>query len=119
MDQESPAPRRARTSVMLGADLFRMGTAVPSRHRVANISATGLCIAQADAITPQETVVVSVGQVEQAVADVIWVEGGLAGLSFQSPIDLHAARLRRRGTPPPTPAAGWMAELNDSYRRQG
>ncbi len=62
--------------------------------------------------------VVTIGQVEQEPADVVWVRAGLAGLKFHSPIDVARARLRRvAGQPAAAPAAGWLAELNDPYAR--
>lgn len=109
--------RPPRTSVMLRAQLFRVGDSASSDHRVVNVSETGLCIAQVADLAVDTIVVVTIGQVEHAPADVIWVEAGLAGLSFHTPIDLAAARMRRaRSSAVSPPAAGWMAELSSPYR---
>ncbi|WP_140872473.1 PilZ domain-containing protein [Sphingomonas oligophenolica] len=109
--------RSPRTSVMLRASIFRNGDSDASDHRVVNVSETGLCVAQVLNLAVNTIVVVTIGLVEHAPADVVWVEAGLAGLSFHAPIDLAAARRRnaRSGTPA-APASGWMAELSSPYR---
>lgn len=112
-----PLTRATRTSVMLSAELFRVDRPTASQHRVTNISETGICIAQAGDLENGTVVVVSLGRIEHAAADVVWVRSGLAGLRFQTPIDVAQARLRRatdRVVPPP--AAGWLTDLNNPYR---
>ncbi len=104
---------------MLSATVFRLNR-VGEPHRVTNISETGLCIVQAGALDVGSVVVVTIGQVEQVPADIVWVRAGLAGLKFHTPIDVARARLRRAaGQAAAAPSAGWMAELNDPYARRG
>ena len=109
-------PRSPRTSVMLRALVFGRGETAPSDHRVVNVSDTGLCVAQAEGLTADTIVAVTIGKVKHAPADVVWAEAGLAGLAFHAPIDLQAARTRVRGGGARPPAAGWMAELSSPYR---
>lgn len=102
---------------MLSATVFRLNRA-SEPHRVTNISETGLCIVQAGAFDVGSVVVVTIGQVEQAPAEVVWVRSGLAGLKFRTPIDVQRARTRRvAGQAAAPPSAGWLAELNDPYSR--
>lgn len=117
MAHRPPALRADRKSVILRAEIFRMGEAEPTLHRVLNLSATGLCIAAPAGLTPKAAVVVSIGQVEQVSADTVWVRNGTAGLRFHEPVDLAAARKPRSGGARPAPAAGWLAELNSPYDR--
>lgn len=118
MDPAVPISRATRTSVMLSAMIFGLNRTAGEAHRVTNISETGLCVVQAGAIDEGSVVVVTIGQVEQAPADVVWVRAGLAGLKFHRPIDVQRARLRRvAGQVLAAPAAGWLAELNDPYGR--
>ena len=101
---------------MLSADVFRVDRDGASQHRVTNISETGLCIAQAGDFAAGTVVVVAIGSVAQAAANVVWVRSGLAGLAFQKPIDVAEARRRRAsGSILRAPAAGWLAELNSPY----
>ncbi len=116
MDSSVPLSRATRISVMLSADLFRVGKAGGSPHRVTNISETGICIAQPGDLEADSVVVVSIGRIEQVAADVVWVRSGLAGLRFHVPIDVAEARARRpAGYRSVAPSAGWLAALNDPY----
>ena len=112
------APRKSkRTSVMLRATVFARDTGKATEHRVVNVSDTGLCIGQAEHLKPDHIVVVTIGAVEHAPADIIWVDSGLAGLEFHQPIDVAAARNRTKSAGAAiAPAAGWMAELSSPYR---
>jgi hypothetical protein len=114
---EAAAPGRAtRTSVMLSAHVFRAGQTASTRHRALNLSSSGLCIAQPDGLAPGDRLLVTLGQVDHAVAVVVWIRGGLAGLRFDAPIDVAAARLRRADCVVAAPVAGWLAALPDPYR---
>ena len=103
---------------MLSAEVFRVDRDGASQHRVTNISETGVCITQAgDLVAGRTVVVVAIGSIAPTPANVAWVRSGLAGLSFQKPIDVPAARRRRaNGVALPAPAAGWLAELNSPYK---
>ncbi|MGA1798015.1 PilZ domain-containing protein [Sphingomonas sp. 4RDLI-65] len=118
MDSPVPLSRATRTSVMLSTELFRAGRAASSPHRVTNISETGICIAQPGDLIVGSVVVVTIGRIEQVVAEVVWVRSGLAGLRFQAPIDVAEARARRpAGYRSIAPSAGWLAALNDPYAK--
>lgn len=89
---------------------------------------------QAQSLRVGATVLVSVGELEEVGATVVWVEGGSAGLRFAQTIDPHAARSK---TIIPTGASatrgaggdklgsqgakavssGWVAGLNSPYRK--
>ena len=116
MDKKPASSRIPRSSVMLTAHLFRAGQPGASQHRVVNMSEVGLCVGQAADLDPGSAVVVDIGQVEHVPADVVWVRNENAGLRFHDPIDLKAARLRRKGDSAP-PTSGWLADLNSAYRR--
>ncbi|MGU3390180.1 PilZ domain-containing protein [Sphingomonas sp. M1A8_2b] len=110
--------RATRTSVMLSADVFRADRPGSTAHRITNISETGICIVQPAGLAPGNVVVLSIGRVEHLPADVVWVRAGLAGLRFHDPIDLALARTRRMaGHVSVPPSAGWLAALNDPYKR--
>ena len=110
--------RATRTSVMLSADVFRVNHDRSSQHRVTNISVTGVCLAQAGDLVSGTVVVVAIGSIAPTAADVVWVRSGLAGLAFQKPIDVSEARRRRAaGNTLRPPAAGWLTDLNNPYKR--
>lgn len=117
-DKPPSLARATRTSVMLNADVFRVDRDGASQHRVTNISESGLCIAQAGDFAAGTVVVVAVGSIAPTAANVVWVRSGLAGLAFQTTIDVAEARRRRSaGNTLRPPAAGWLAELNSPYKR--
>jgi len=113
------AARDPRTSVMLSADVVRSEGSQPTQHRVLNVSVSGVCIAKPVGLVPDMPVMVSLGRVDNAAARVKWVRGDRAGLRFDAPINLDAARQRRPGNgAPPPPTSGWMAAANERFRRQ-
>lgn len=110
------APERApRSSVMLRAQITG-DDGEPTRHRVVNLSATGLCVTHADLLTEGMTVQVTVGAARPVAAAVIWAHAGLAGLRLARPIDTAAAR-QRGGASDVVPSAGWVSRIDDAYRR--
>lgn len=125
---ERPIRQAQRQQVLLGAMVEMFGQGPGSRHRVRDLSATGVRIDAADRLSPGATVLISVGVLEAVAATVIWVRDGLAGLAFTRPIDPDAARSRtlvRLAPPPPptrvagtgiTPQTGWISELRSPYR---
>ena len=116
MTQLASPVRTPRTAVMFTADIgVTGGDAV--RCRVLNLSESGICIAAANNLSRGAAVTVSIGQVIRAPAQVVWVRGGIAGISFLEAIDVHSARQRgpvmQRG---PT-RAGWLAALHHPAAR--
>lgn len=99
---------------MLSAHVWRLNAAIATQHRVVNIAARGLCLAQLQGVEPGTAVIVSVGQAEHLVAEVVWVCGRLAGLRFRSCVDLDAARRPPRIGLVVPPATGWLAGLNSA-----
>jgi hypothetical protein len=58
---------------------------------VRNLSADGACIDRADLFCAGETLVVTIGSIEEVAAQVRWTRSGLAGLKFTQPIDIGKA----------------------------
>lgn len=65
-----------------------------SHHRVRNLSSGGACISNGAELEVGETITANVGLLIAISATVRWIDGGLAGLSFDSPIDVDLAQLR-------------------------
>ncbi len=105
--------RSERASVMLMAQMWRAGGAAPEKHRVLNLSATGICISRPEGLAVPDSVTLLLGRADPAAAEVVWVRGGLAGLRFAEPIDMVAARAK---VPTVTaPRTGWMADAVNPY----
>lgn len=116
---DAAAARDPRTSVMLSADVVRSEGSQPTQHRVLNVSKSGVCIAKPVGLVADMPVMVSLGRVDHVAARVKWVRNDRAGLRFDEPIDLAAARQRRPGNAgPPPPTSGWMAAADERFRRQ-
>ena len=78
-------PRAERHRVMLGALIERFGHGGATRHRVRDLSTTGVRVDQAERLQRGATVLVTVGSLAAVGATVIWVEQGAAGLRFAHP----------------------------------
>lgn len=117
MTSAVPPLRDPRSAVMLNAGIARPGTAAATRHRVLNISDTGLCVAAAGMFVLGDEVIVTVGQIDRAAAQVMWVRGGIAGLAFREPTDAATARRRPAPVAPGPNRAGWLAALQHEARR--
>ena len=124
--RESITPRMPRQQVLLGAEICGFGGGVPTKHRVKDLSASGVRVDRAGTLRPGATVLVSVGVLKAVGATVIWVRDDLAGLRFAETIDPDAARSKAIIAPPkPRPtqmidrgaSAGWVRDLHDPYRR--
>lgn len=117
------APRQPRQNVLLGAEIRGFGPGAPTKHRIRDLSSTGARIDRAGSLKAGSTVLVSVGVLEQVGATVIWVRGDMAGLKFAESIDPDAARSKAIVAPSPKneprhdASAGWVADLNDAYRK--
>lgn len=110
------AQREPRSHVMLSARIWRDGWEEPSMHRLINISAHGACLGQATSLARDDVVIVQIGSMEPMEATVAWSRQGIAGLRFAEPIDVAQARRSRSGQASGV-SAGWMAQINDAYRR--
>lgn len=106
-DRSNAEQRRApRESVFLSAVITAFGSGT-SKHRVRNISTSGVCVDQAEGLKLGQTVAIALGILGDVGATVMWIDKGLAGLRFAQPIELTAAKTR------PKPAhveQGWGAE---------
>jgi hypothetical protein len=116
MSEEAPN-RDKRSSVILKANVQSSGNPAGTERRVRNLSSHGACVDHDGELSAGENVVLFMGEVEDAVAEVMWATERLAGLRFERQVDLEAARRHR-------PAAsnlrsGWMANMNHAYRRHG
>ncbi|RYY16793.1 MAG: PilZ domain-containing protein [Alphaproteobacteria bacterium] len=87
-------PRVERYSVMLTATIEHFGGAPPSRHRVRDISPDGMRVDQARRLRAGATILVTVGDLTETAATVMWVRNDAAGLKFASPIQVDRARSR-------------------------
>jgi hypothetical protein len=130
---DEPAPRKARQNVLLSAEISQFGGIAKTKHRIRDLSAGGARIDRAGSLRIGATILVSVGQLEEVGATVIWVRGDLAGLKFANVIDPDAARsktiVQAKGPPgiseqarsdpsgAATPSAGWIADLSNAYRK--
>ena len=103
-----------RESVMMRAQVWMPGARTPTDHRIRNLSLSGACITVPAWLKRGDAIRVTVGHVHDVDATVMWVAGDQAGIRFDRPIDLAAAR-RARG--PGVAQGGWMGEINDFYRR--
>ena len=106
--------REKRNSVIVRAAVSFPGSA-PAERRVRNLSRSGACVEHDGELQVGATVLLQMGTISDLAAEVMWVTGRLAGLRFAEPIDLDDAR-RPRGVGI-KPKAGWIAEINDAYRR--
>lgn len=115
--------RAQRASVMLSATVRSEAGAIPTLHRVRDISTGGMRIDGASSLKPGLTVLVSVGAIENVDATVKWVRQDFAGLAFSIDIDPLDARKKAAlgGVPPanpaPVPTAGWVGDMLNPYRK--
>ncbi len=106
--------RDKRSGVILRAAIEVDGVTV--ERRVRNLSVRGACVDNDGDLMVGSTVRVTMGQLEEMVAEVMWAKPALAGLRFRRIVDLEAARKPRgRGT---GTSAGWMTEVNHAYRKR-
>ncbi len=112
-DLSEPAREKRNSVIVRAAVAFPGG--LPNERRVRNLSRSGACVEHAGELAAGATVQLQMGTITDLAAEVMWVTERLAGLRFAEPIDLDEARKPRGiGT---TPKAGWIAEINDAYRR--
>ena len=104
-----------RESVMMRAQVWMPGARTPTDHRVRNLSLSGACIVQPGWLKRGDPIRVTVGYVHDVDAMVMWVAGDRAGIRFERPIDLAAARRSRSAG---MAQSGWMDGMNDAYRRR-
>ncbi|MGK6324155.1 PilZ domain-containing protein [Sphingomonas sp. DT-51] len=125
-DGRAHLPRAERHRVMLGALIERFGQAGATRHRVRDLSATGVRVDQAERLQRGATVLVTVGALAAVGATVVWVEQGAAGLRFAQPIDPNDARAKTFVAKPGAStrprdealaAAGWLTHIRGAYER--
>jgi PilZ domain len=115
---DSVPPRETRSSVFLRA-LVDIGEGAVE-CRVHNISMSGACIDNVGNLTPDRRVLVTMGMHHHLKARICWSSDGRAGLLIDGEeIDIAKAR-RPRGTVAEQSAqgAGWLADIDDPYRRR-
>jgi hypothetical protein len=106
--------REKRNSVIVRAAVSVPG-GMPVERRVRNLSPSGACVEHDGELRDGDIVQLRLGTLDNLSAQVMWVTGRLAGLHFAQPIDLDEAR-KPRGIAV-KPKAGWIADINDAYRR--
>jgi hypothetical protein len=110
-----PEPsREKRNSVIVRAAVSVPG-GPPVEHRVRNLSRSGACIDNTGEFVAGMLLRLDMGHITELTGEVVWVKDRLAGIRFAEPIDLDEARKPRGVTA--VPKAGWMANINDAYRR--
>ncbi|MCU6455016.1 PilZ domain-containing protein [Sphingomonas sp. A2-49] len=114
MQQPIDSTREKRNSVIVRAMVRAPGGTAVER-RVRNLSRSGACVEHAGDLRDGMTVVLQIGTIQDLRGQVMWITDRLAGLSFAEAIDLEEAR-KPRGVGV-RPQAGWIAEINDAYRR--
>lgn len=106
--------REKRNSVIVRAAVSFPG-GMPVERRVRNLSPSGACVEHDGELHNGATIQLHMGSLTDLSAQVMWVTDRLAGLHFAEPIDLDEAR-KPRGIAV-KPKAGWIADINDAYRR--
>ena len=121
--------RNNRERVMLSADVRTVLGGTAARHRVRDLSEDGARLDNASLFATGSRLLVTIGALHDLEALVVWVRDGQAGIRFAHRIDTGLARSKAfiRPTQPvrsqiaadTAPHAGWIADLNDPYRRGG
>ncbi|MFD1787404.1 PilZ domain-containing protein [Sphingomonas floccifaciens] len=117
MDQPIRPLRANRTSVMLSGILHRHNRPAPTTHRVVNLSATGARLTGVEGMKVGEVVAITIGMVDNALAEVVRVEDNSVAIRFGDPIDVDQARIRRTTGTSVIPKAGWLADMQNAYHR--
>ncbi len=115
MQNPPDSDREKRSSVIVRALVTPPGGTANER-RVRNLSRSGACLEHDGTLAVGMTVSLHMGTLQDLSGEVMWVTPRLAGLRFGEAVDLEEAR-KPRGTGI-TPRAGWIAEINDAYRRR-
>lgn len=115
MDTSVDTPREKRNSVIVRAAVVVPGGSAPSERRIRNLSRSGACVEHDGDVREGMTLLLHMGTLTELPGEVMWVRGRLAGLRFAEAIDLEEAR-KPRGLKAAA-KAGWMADINDAYRR--
>ncbi len=114
MPEPTEPIREKRNSVIVRAALSVPG-GLQVERRIRNLSRSGACVEHEGDLQTGNTILLQMGSLCDLAAQVMWVTDRLAGLRFAEPIDLDEAR-KPRGVAV-KPKAGWIAEINDAYRR--
>lgn len=79
----------------LNASVWPAGASTPSVHEIRTLSMCGACLDHEGELKTGATTRVSIGRIANIPAIVTWVREGAAGIRFEYPIDLTAARRGR------------------------
>jgi hypothetical protein len=79
----------------LDARVWAIGASSPSVHGIRTLSMCGACVDHEGELETGTTTRVSIGRIANVPAIVTWVREGCAGIRFDYPIDLNAARRGR------------------------
>ena len=114
MTNQPEPEREKRNSVIVRAIIGAPGSPA-AESRVRNLSRSGACLEHGGELKDGMTVDIQMGALHDLKGEVMWTTEKLAGVRFAENIDLEEAR-RPRGTGA-IPKAGWIADINDAYRR--
>lgn len=117
MSEQPEKLRDKRSSVILKALVRSRSAPDGVERRVRNLSVSGACIDHVGELSAGESVMLIMGEVSDAAADVAWATERLAGIRFEHEVDLEAAKRHRAAAP--TLRSGWMADMNHAYRKAG
>ncbi|GGB23358.1 hypothetical protein GCM10011380_11350 [Sphingomonas metalli] len=110
-----PSERAKRSSVIIRADI-RPADGRAVTRRVRNLSLTGACVDHEGELAVGQRLMLDMGRLDAIEAEVVWVKDRLAGIHFEEPIDLDAARAARGVGRVET---GWMTNIHHAYRKRG
>ena len=92
--EEASGLREARESVMLTAEVRRSGNPTTTKHLLRDLSSRGARLNNAGSFRAGETILVSVGDLQDASATIVWASNETAGLRFSEAIDPALARAK-------------------------
>ena len=120
---ETSGLREARESVMLTTEVRRSGNLPTTKHLLRDLSPGGARLSNAESFRSGETIFVTVGDLNEVAATIVWVSDKTAGLKFSKPIDTVFARSQaivknvvlKKGVSSPAASPDRDAELDDWF----
>jgi len=110
-----PEPEREKRNTVIVRAIVNAPGSSSVERRVRNLSRSGACLEHGGELKDGMVLAIQMGALHDLAGEVMWTTDKLAGVRFAENIDLDEAR-KPRGTGA-VPKAGWMAEINDAYRR--
>ena len=110
-----PEPAREKRNTVIVRAVVNAPGSLQFERRVRNLSRSGACLEHGGELHEGMTIQMQMGTLRDLAGEVVWTTERLAGIRFAESIDLEEAR-KPRGVGA-VPKAGWIAEINDAYRR--